>query len=77
MLANFINQCWWYMEIPRTGSSTIDRGLRRFFPHAQAIYQKHWPITPAPFMDKDLKEVFGCSPLISLASKNINLPDKS
>jgi hypothetical protein len=59
MLANFVNQQWWYMEIPRTGSSTIDRGLRRFFPYAHSIYQKHWPITPAPFMHKDLKEVFG------------------
>lgn len=37
---------WWYMEIPRTGTTTIDRGLRRVFPHAVAIYQKHWPILP-------------------------------
>lgn len=59
MLANFMNQCWWYMEIPRTGSTTIERGLRRFFPHARAIYHKHWPITPAPFMNKELEEVFG------------------
>lgn len=37
---------WWYMEIPRTGTTTIDRGLRRVFPHAVGIYQKHWPILP-------------------------------
>ena len=46
MLVSDVEPRWWYMEIPRTGSTTIDRGLRRIFPKAKAIYQKHWPILP-------------------------------
>jgi hypothetical protein len=48
MLASLLPTRWWYLEIPRTGSTTIDRGLRRLFPHAVAIYQKHWPLLPPP-----------------------------
>lgn len=39
---------WYYMEVPRTGSTTIDRHLRKVFPSAVAIYQKHWPCLPRP-----------------------------
>lgn len=39
---------WYYMEVPRTGSTTIDTHLRKVFPHAVAIYQKHWPCLPPP-----------------------------
>jgi len=46
MLVNFTPAAWWYMEIPRTASTTIDRNLRALFPTAHAIYQKHWPVTP-------------------------------
>lgn len=35
---------WYFMEIPRTGTSTIERTLRNYFPDARAPYQKHWPI---------------------------------
>lgn len=35
---------WYFMEIPRTGTSTIERTLRHYFPDAKAPYQKHWPI---------------------------------
>lgn len=46
MLTNFGDIAWWYMEIPRTASTTLDRNLRAAFPTASAIYQKHWPILP-------------------------------
>jgi hypothetical protein len=46
VLTNFGDIAWWYMEIPRTASTTIDRNLRASFPTASAIYQKHWPILP-------------------------------
>jgi len=48
VLCHFSNNPWWYMEIPRTGSTTIDRNLRHLFKDAHAIYQKHWPIVPEP-----------------------------
>jgi len=38
------NRGWYFMEIPRTGTSTIERTLRDYFPDAKAPYQKHWPI---------------------------------
>lgn len=44
MLVNLQSPCWWYMEIPRTGSTAVDRGLRRDFPKAKAAYPKHWPV---------------------------------
>ena len=46
MLVSLLEPRWWYMEIPRTGTTTIERGLRRVFTHAVAIYQKHWPRLP-------------------------------
>jgi hypothetical protein len=46
MLVNLRNPCWWYMEIPRTGSTTVDRSLRKDFPLAKAAYPKHWPVVP-------------------------------
>ena len=53
---------WWYMESPRTGSTTIDRSLRQLFPQARAPYQKHWPLTPGA----DLPELRGGKSLISI-----------
>jgi hypothetical protein len=47
MLVSMQKPYWWYMEIPRTGSTSIDRGLRHVFTHAKAIYQKHWPVVPS------------------------------
>lgn len=47
MLVNLQNPCWWYMEIPRTGSTALDHGLRRDFPTAKAAYPKHWPVVPS------------------------------
>ena len=41
---NSANSGWYFMEIPRTGTSTIERTLRSYFPDAKAPYQKHWPI---------------------------------
>jgi len=46
MLANFGEHPWYFMEVPRTGTSTIERTLRHYFPKAKAPYQKHWPILP-------------------------------
>ena len=49
MLANFgehAESSWYFMEVPRTGTSTIERTLRHYFPNAKAPYQKHWPILP-------------------------------
>lgn len=46
MLCNEGPPSWWYMESPRTGSSTVERALRRVFPRAVAVYAKHWPILP-------------------------------
>lgn len=47
MLANLCTGSeWWYMEVPRTGTSTLERTLRHVFPEAKAIYAKHWPVLP-------------------------------
>lgn len=46
MLAKLDGERWWYMEVPRTGSSTIERTLKHLYPHAKAVYAKHWPILP-------------------------------
>lgn len=37
---------WWFMEIPRTGTSTIERSLKGIFPESKAVYAKHWPLLP-------------------------------
>lgn len=37
---------WYYMEIPRTASTSIDRYLRQRFRAAYAPYYKHWPVSP-------------------------------
>jgi hypothetical protein len=34
-----------YMEVPRTGSTTVDRALRQLFPMANAPAGKHWPVS--------------------------------
>lgn len=34
-----------YMEIPRTGSTTINSALRTLFPMANAPAGKHWPVS--------------------------------
>jgi len=53
MLANLKDPGWWYMEVPRTGSSTIERTLKSIFPDSHAIYAKHWPILPPQeFLDQ-------------------------
>jgi hypothetical protein len=49
MLANFgkyPERSWYFMEVPRTGTSTIERTLRHYFPKAKATYAKHWPLLP-------------------------------
>ena len=46
MLVNETDPRWCYTEIPRTGSTTIDRGLRKTFPAAKAPFAKHWPVVP-------------------------------
>ena len=58
MLVDVVNQ-WWYMEIPRTGSSTLDRAFLRSFPHAKSVYGKHWPILPTPFLHPYDRNVLG------------------
>ena len=49
MLTNFGDypgRSWYFMEVPRTGTSTIERTLPHYFPDAKATYQKHWPLLP-------------------------------
>jgi len=49
MLTNFgeyPERSWYFMEVPRTGTSTIERTLPHYFPNAKAAYQKHWPLLP-------------------------------
>jgi|TARA_R110000751_G_scaffold86636_6_gene172360 hypothetical protein len=46
MLANLGTPPWYFMEVPRTGTSTIERTLKHYFPEAKAAYQKHWPLLP-------------------------------
>ncbi len=46
MIVSYQDPRWWYLEIPRTGTTTMDRGMRRIFPHTVAIYGKHWPMLP-------------------------------
>jgi hypothetical protein len=54
MLVNFDGKHnWWFMEVPRTGTSTIDRTLRKVFPAAEAIYAKHWPLPPPAELRND------------------------
>ena len=52
MLVNF-KPAWWFMEVPRTGTSTIERSLRFAFPEAKAPYAKHWPLLPPEDFLKD------------------------
>lgn len=37
---------WWYMEIPRTGTTSVTKGLRDCFGQSRAPYAKHWPLLP-------------------------------
>lgn len=46
MLINLESPAWWYMEIPRTGTTTLTKVLRSRFSSACAPYAKHWPILP-------------------------------
>lgn len=46
-LSNVVDETWWYMEVPRTGSSTVERTLRYVFGSTvHAVYAKHWPLAP-------------------------------
>lgn len=36
---------WVYLEVPRTGSTTITYHLRQLYPDARAVLGKHWPVT--------------------------------
>lgn len=54
MLARLNGKLWWYMEVPRTGSSTIERTLKHIYDDAVAVYAKHWPILPPKaFLDQN------------------------
>jgi len=46
MLVHRQQPAWWFMEVPRTGTSTLDRVFRKVFPQTQAMYAKHWPLLP-------------------------------
>lgn len=46
MLLSLDSPTWWYMEIPRTGTTTLTKALRNRFSSACAPYAKHWPILP-------------------------------
>ena len=52
MLISLEKPSWWYMEIPRTGTTTLTKALRSHFISACAPYAKHWPILPpASFLE--------------------------
>jgi hypothetical protein len=58
MLAKLDDPCWWFMESPRTGTSTIERSLKHIFSTAKAVYAKHWPILPPKiFLDNALSVI--------------------
>lgn len=64
MLVNLNSkECWAYMEIPRTGSTTIDKKLRELFPEAKAPVGKHWPCHVANVLAPLLEYVDGCPPV--------------
>lgn len=69
MLVNLQNPTWWYLEIPRTASTAIDRSLRQDFPLAKAAYPKHWPITPQPHV---LDKVIGITSIRNPYSRAVS-----
>lgn len=48
MLANLKDPGWWFMEVPRTGTSTLERTLKQIWPQSHAVCAKHWPLRPPP-----------------------------
>ncbi len=52
------DKSWWYIEVPRTGSSTMMRVLQKQF-KCNATAAKHWPVLPPPFFLKEAVSVIG------------------
>ena len=47
MLLSLDDPCWFYMEIPKTGTSAIYHALQHSRKHRSAeCYPKHWPLLP-------------------------------
>lgn len=57
MLVNVESPSWWYMEVPRTGTTTTTSALRHLYKSAYAPYAKHWPLTPPDFLPKGAKSL--------------------
>ena len=53
---------WWYIEVPRTGSSTMMRVLQKQF-KCNATAAKHWPVLPAPsFLEEAVSVIWVRNP---------------
>jgi len=72
MLANLQEPKWWYMETPRTGSSTLDRAMFKHLPGAVSLYQKHWPILPAPFLNPNAPDVLAITSIRNPYSRAVS-----
>lgn len=46
MLIHENEPAWWYMEVPRTATTTTTAILRQLFSSSYAPYAKHWPLPP-------------------------------
>ena len=49
---------WADMEIPRTGSTSIDKTLRKLFPSCYAPVGKHWPVDVYSAIDSRAYDAF-------------------
>ncbi len=47
MLVNDADFPWWYMEIPKTATTSITQALRTYFSKSRAPFAKHWPVLPS------------------------------
>ena len=57
MLINVESPAWWYMEVPRTGTTTTTSVLRHLYKYAYAPYAKHWPLAPPPYLTQKAKSL--------------------
>lgn len=46
MLVNDADFPWWYMEVPKTATTSITHALRTYFGKSRAPFAKHWPVLP-------------------------------
>ena len=66
MLLSLDDPCWFYMEIPKTGTSAIYHALQHSRKNRSAeCYPRHWPLLPPKTMLRNLKVLFQWGPLYS------------